>query len=146
MKILRNSFCAWWRMFNFFVSTCAVAFCMTYGKNNTCKCDNEGFVPVSSLCGVFGSPSLFIIFLIGRTGKMWYVVYVNVKWTYTSGTLACTIRECETVRNVLHEFYTSFRGWDTDVKHASPNAKRVSRHLRWYSTASKMISCICIQY
>ena len=39
------------RMFNVFVSTCAVAFCTTHGKNNTRKCDTEGFLPVASLCG-----------------------------------------------------------------------------------------------
>ena len=38
-------------------------------KNKTRKCDTEGFVPVASLCGVVGSPSSFIISLIGRTGK-----------------------------------------------------------------------------
>ena len=54
-------------MFNVFVSTCAVAFRTTHGQNNTRKCDTEGFVPVSSLCGIVGSPSSFIRSLIGRT-------------------------------------------------------------------------------
>ena len=36
--------------------------------------------------------------------------------------------------------------WDKDVKHASPSAKRVLRYLRWYSRASKRISCLRTQY
>ena len=32
-KILQNPFCAWWRIFNVFVKTCAVAFCTTYRQN-----------------------------------------------------------------------------------------------------------------
>ena len=96
-----NTFCAWWRIFNVFVSTCAVAFRTTHGKNKTRKCDTEGFVPVASVCGVVGSPPSFIRSLIGRTGKIWSVVYINAKWTYTSGTLACTIRACATVHNVF---------------------------------------------
>ena len=77
------------------------SFCTTHGQNKTRKCDTEGFVPVASLCGVVGSPSSFIRYLIGRTGKIWSAVYINAKWTYTSATLACTIRVCATVRNVL---------------------------------------------
>ena len=34
------------------------------------KYDTEGFVPVASLCGVVGSPSTFIKYLISRTGKI----------------------------------------------------------------------------
>ena len=97
----RNPFCAWWRMFNVFVSTCAVAFRTTHGQNKTHKCDTEGFVPVASLYGVVGSPSSCIRSYIGRTGRIWSVVYINAKWTYISGTLACTIRACAIVRNVL---------------------------------------------
>ena len=41
-----------------------------YGKPTTRKCDTEGFVPVASLNGVVGSPSLFIRSLIGRNGKI----------------------------------------------------------------------------
>ena len=37
---------------------------------NTRKYDTEGFVPVASLYGVVGSPSLFIRSLICRTGKI----------------------------------------------------------------------------
>ena len=51
-KIPQKPFCAWWRIFNVFVSTCAVAFRKTHGKNNTHKWYTEGFVPVASLCGV----------------------------------------------------------------------------------------------
>ena len=50
--------------------TCAVAFCTTHGKNDTHKCDTEGFVSVAVLNGVVSSPSLFIRYLIGRTGKI----------------------------------------------------------------------------
>ena len=70
-KMPRNPFWAWWRMFNAFVSTCAVAFRTTHGQNKTRKCDTEGFVPVASLYGVVGSPSSFIRSLIGRTRKIW---------------------------------------------------------------------------
>ena len=98
----RKPFCAWWRMFNVFVSVCVVALRTKHGQNNTRKYDTEGFVPVASLCGVVGSSPSFIRSFIGRTGKMWSVVYIDAKWTYTSRTLACTIRECATVRNVLH--------------------------------------------
>ena len=75
-KMPQNHFCAWWRMFNVFVSTCAVAFRTTHGQNKTRKCDTEGFVPVASLYGVVGSPSSFIRSFIGSTGKIWSVVYI----------------------------------------------------------------------
>ena len=39
-------------------------------KNRTRIFDVEFFVPVSSLCGVVGSPSYFIKCLIGKTGKV----------------------------------------------------------------------------
>ena len=71
-------------------------------ENNMRKCDTEGFVPAASLYGVVGSTFSFIISLIGRTGKIRYVVYINTNWIHASGTLACTIRECAIVRNVLH--------------------------------------------
>ena len=38
-------------------------------KNNKCKCDTEGFVPVASLNRMVGSPSLFIRYFIGITRK-----------------------------------------------------------------------------
>ena len=44
-------------MFNVFVSTCALAFLTTHGKNNMRKYDTEGLVPVASLCGIVGSSS-----------------------------------------------------------------------------------------
>ena len=100
-KILQNLFRYWWRMFKVFVSTYDVAFRTTYWKNKTRNYDTEGFVPVVSLCGVVGLLSSFIRSLIVSTGKIWYVVCINTKWIYTSGTLACTIRECATVRNFL---------------------------------------------
>ena len=48
----------------------AVDFRTTHGKNKKRKCDIAGFVPVASLCGVVGSPFVFIRSLIGRTGKI----------------------------------------------------------------------------
>ena len=101
-KIPRKPFCAWWRIFNAFFPTCAVAFYTTHRKNNMHKCDSEGFVPVASLYGVVGSTSLFIISLMGGTGKIWSVVYINAKWNYASENLAWTIIECAIVRNILH--------------------------------------------
>ena len=58
---------------------CAVAFLRTHRQNNTRKCDTEGFVPVASLNGVVGLSSLFIISLIGRTGKydLYYILMQN---------------------------------------------------------------------
>ena len=56
-------------MFNAFDPTCEVAFHKTHGKNKTRKCDIESFLPVTSLNGMVGSPSLFIKSLIGSTGK-----------------------------------------------------------------------------
>ena len=137
-KILWNTFCAWWRMFIVFVSTWAVAFPKKYGQNNTRKCDTEGFVPVASLCGVVGSPSSFIRYLIGRTGKIWSVVYINARLTYASGTLACTIIECATVRNVLYVTSTCpFISW-------CPGAANVKRTPRvWhYSLKSVKVNCV----
>ena len=45
---------------------------------------------------------LFIRSLIGRTGKILSVIYINAKWIYSSETLTCNIRECAILRNVLH--------------------------------------------
>ena len=90
-KVPRKTFCAWWRIFNAFLLMFAVGFRTTHVKNNMRKCDTEGFVPVSSLCGVVGSLSLLIRYLIGRTGKIWSVAYINAKWIYAYETLACTI-------------------------------------------------------
>ena len=102
MKIPRKIFCAWWRIFNAFLSTCAIVFHITHGKNNTRKCDTEGFVPVASLHGVVGLPNCFVRYLIGRTGKRWSIAYINEKWIYASTFLACTIKECAILRKVLH--------------------------------------------
>ena len=44
-------------MFKAFVSACAASFHTTNGQNKTLRFDNEGFVPVASLCSVVGSPS-----------------------------------------------------------------------------------------
>ena len=74
-------------------------------KNDTCKWNTEGFVPVSSLIkknGVIGLLSLFIRSLIGSTGIIWYSVYINAKLIYASENLARTISECEIVCNVLY--------------------------------------------
>ena len=89
-------------MFNAFLSTCAVAFRKNHWQNNTNKFDTEDVVPVASLNGVVGLPSSFIKYLIGRTGKIWSVVYIDKKWIHASETLACTIREWAIVRNNLH--------------------------------------------
>ena len=131
-------FCAWRRMFNVFVSTCTVAFRTTHGQNNTHKCDTEGFVPVASLYGVVGSPSSFIRYLIGRNGKMWSVVYINAKWTCTSGTLACTIRGCATVRNVLHVTSTClFIYWCS----VAANVKQTT--IVWHSSLNPIeVNCV----
>ena len=72
----------------------------------------EGLVPVASLNGVVGSPSLFIRYLICWTGKIVSVVYINEKWINSSKTSACTVRECAIVRNVLHVTLTcQFISW-----------------------------------
>ena len=106
MNIPRKPFCAWWPIFNAFVPTCAVAFRTTHRQNNTFKCYSEYFIDVASLNGIVVPPSWFIRSLIGRTGNIWSVVHSNAKWIYTSETLACTIRECAIVRNVLHGIST----------------------------------------
>ena len=102
MNIPWKPFYSWWRIINAFVPTCAVAFRTTHGQNNTCKCDTEVFVPFASFNGVVGSPYSFIRSLIDRTGKIWFVVYMNEKWIYAPETLECSIRECAIIRNVLH--------------------------------------------
>ena len=138
MKIPRKPFCAWWRMFNLFVSTCAIYLRKTHGQNNTRNCDTEGFVPVASLCGVVGLPFSFIRSLIGRTGKMWFVVYINVKWTYNYGTIAGTIRECATVHNFLQVTSTCpFISWCS----GAANVKLTPRV--WHSTLNSVeVKCL----
>ena len=131
-KDTEKPFCAWWRIFNAFVATCAVAFRTTHGQNDTRMCDTEGFSPVTSLNGVIGSPSLFIRYLIGSARKIWSVVYMNAKWIYASKNIACTISECAIVRNVLHVTSTFLLiyqcsgaanvKWTPQVWHASWNS------------------------
>ena len=81
------------------------------------------FILVASLYGVVRSPYLFIRSLIGRTRKIWSVVYNNEKWIYASETLACTIWECAILRNVLHVNSTfpfiSWRSGAANVKWTS---------------------------
>ena len=135
-KIPRKPFCAWWRIFNTFVPTCAVAFRTTHRKNNTCKCDTECFVPVTSLNYVVGSLSSFIRFLIGRNGNIWSVVYINEKWIYDSETIAFTIRECAILHKILHVTFTcqfiswcpgaANDKWDSRVWHSSLKSVKVN--------------------
>ena len=89
-------------MFNNLVSKCTVAFCETNGQNKICRFDTEGFLPVVSLCGVVGSPFQFTECLIGITGNILSVVYINVKYIYLSETRAFTIIECTIVRIFCH--------------------------------------------
>ena len=131
---------AWWRIFNAFVLMCAVAFHTINGQNNTRKCDIKGFVPVGSLNGVVGSAFSFIKSLIGRTGKIWSVIYFNENFIYTSETVAYTIRECAIVRNVLHIISTFlFISW-------SLGAANVKCTLRFchYSLNSIKVNCVLI--
>ena len=66
-------------MFNAFVPTGAVALRTTNGQNKTRKYDIEGFVPVTSLNGMFGLPYSFIKSFIGITGSICSAVYINAK-------------------------------------------------------------------
>ena len=84
-------FCDWWPLFNAFLSMCKVDFCTTYGQNKTCGFDTEGLLSVAGLCGVVGSSSWLIKYLIGRTGNIWSTVYINAQCIYLSETRACTI-------------------------------------------------------
>ena len=59
-------------------------------------------MPITGLNGVVGLTSSFIRSLIGRTRIIWYVVYINAKWIYTSKTLECTIRYYAIVLKVIH--------------------------------------------
>ena len=89
-------------MFNAFVSTCAVAFFTTHGKNKMRSFDNEDLFPVASLCGVVVSPYWFTKCFIGITGSIWAVMYINEKCIYYSETRVCNIIECAIVLNVRH--------------------------------------------
>ena len=90
-----------WRMFKNFVSKCEVSFRITHWQNKTRRFDTEGFAPVSSLCGVVGSPSWFTKCLIGITGNIWSVVHINVRYIYLPETHVCTIIGCAIFRNVI---------------------------------------------
>ena len=52
--------------------------------------DTKDFILVASLCDVSGSPSWFTKWLIGRTGNIWGVMYINAKFMSSSKTLGCT--------------------------------------------------------
>ena len=91
---------SWWCMFNAFLLMCEVSFFTTYGKNGTHIFDTKVFVSVASLCGVVGSPSWFTKCLIGKTGNIWWVVYINSKCMYSSKNSVCTIIEFAIVHNV----------------------------------------------
>ena len=119
-NILQKTFYEWWCMFNTFVSNCAVAFCTAHGQNKTCKFDTKGFVPVDSLCGIFGSSSLFTKFLVDRTGNIWSVVQIHEIYIYWSETHAWTIIECVIFRNVRHDTSTwSFISWCSGATNSS---------------------------
>ena len=116
----QKMFCDWWCMFNAFVSTCEVAFLTTHGQNKKCGFDTEGFVPVYGLCGVVGSSSWFNKYLIGRTGNIWSVMYINSRSMYSSETRAGTIIECTIVLNVHHITSTwQFIYWWYDATNTS---------------------------
>ena len=136
-KIKQKPFYAWWHVFNAFVTTCAVSFPTTHKKNNMRKCDTEGFVSVASLNDVVGY-YLFIRYLIGKTRKIWSVVYMNEKWIYASETLACTIRECAILRDVLHVTSTCpFISWCS----GAANVKRTPRF--WNSSLNSVeVNCL----
>ena len=102
MRITQKPLCDWWHMFNAFVSTCAFVFHKIYEKYIMRRFDTGGLVPVSSLCGIVGSPPWFIKCLIGKTGNIWWVVYTNAKCMYYYKTRVYTILECVIVFNVCH--------------------------------------------
>ena len=64
-------------MFNAFVSTCEVSFHTTHQQNKTRMLDTEGLITVEILCGVVSSLSWFTKCLIGRTGNILSVLYIN---------------------------------------------------------------------
>ena len=78
------------------MSTCAYDFLKTHGQDKTRKFDTEGFVPVSSLCGVFTSSYWFTKCLIDRIGDILSVVCINEKCIYSPETRAWIIIECGT--------------------------------------------------
>ena len=124
-NIPQKHFCDWWRIFNSFVSTCAIVFRTTYGKNTTRRFDTEGFVPVDSLYGVVGPPSCFTKFLIGRTGNMWSVVYIIKKCICLpeSWVIVCNVCHVNSTypfiywwygaANVIHTALTEIPSWNS---------------------------------
>ena len=120
----RAMFCDLWRMFNVFLSTCAVALHEKHVQNITCRFDTEGFVPVASFYGVVDSPSWFIKWLFGRIGSIWWVMYINGKCTYQYKTRVCTIIECAIVPNVCHVTSTwPFVSWWSVAANVSHNTR-----------------------
>ena len=143
-KIPKKPFCDWLSMFNTFPSMCAVIFCTTHGQNVTGGFDTEGLLTVSSLCVIVGSLSWFIKCLIGKTGKMGWVVYIHAKCMYSYETHTFTIIECEIVRNVHHVTSTwlwiSWWSGDSNVRR-TPCTERPS----WNSLEVNFIpSSVCI--
>ena len=116
----------WWRIYKAFVSTFLVAFCTTHRQNKTHGFYTEGFVPVTSLCGVVGSPSWFTKCLIGRIGNIWSVMYINARCIYLSESHAFTIIDCVVVCNFRHITST----WPL---------------IYWWSGASNAILTPCIE-
>ena len=110
--IPQKPFCDWWRIFNAFVSTCAVAFHTTHVQNKTHRFDTKILVPVSSLCGVVCSTSWFTKCLVGSIVNIWSSVYINARCIYSSETCTYTMIECTIDRNVQHVTSTwSFIYW-----------------------------------
>ena len=145
-KIPRKPFCDQWHIFNSFVSKCAVAFHTTYGKNKAHEFDNEGFIPVDSLCGVVGLPSWFTKCLIVITVNIWSVVYINAICIYLSETCACTIIKYARVRNVCHVTSTQplISWWSGDVNaNLKPHIERPYRNpleVNWLSESVWLLS------
>ena len=88
--------------FNSFLLMYEFPFCTTHGVNVTCRFDTEVFVPDAIFCGVICSPYWFIKVLIGKTGNILWVIYINTKCVSSSKTCECTIIEFVMVRNFRH--------------------------------------------
>ena len=92
----------WWRIFNDFLSTCAVYFPTTHTQNKTHRFDTEGFVQVINLWGVVGSSFWFTKYLIVKIGNICSVVYNNAKCIHSSETRSYAIIGCAIISNVHH--------------------------------------------
>ena len=103
-KITMNTpwkpFCGWLCMFNALLSMCNIDSCTTHGQNRTRGFDTEGYLLVASLFGLVDFTYWFTKFLIGKTENMWWVVYINANFMYSSKTNVYTIIACLIVRNV----------------------------------------------